>query len=431
LKTLYDYESSPHPSQRAADVLWARLPTFVLFEEHDRELRSVYDVDELRNGIPIALRNLGALANLDWNKFFDAIDSNDVGALATLEDGAAKTLEEQLKAWTQSGIVCRINGDPRGRQVRSAVGNPGSLWAVEARSAGLQWFVALVAFLHAQRVSNPVLLIDEAEQHLHYDAQADLVEMMTVQQRAARVIYTTHSAGCLPEDLASVRVLVMVDDLRSEVRNWFWESHEAGLSSLILEMGAARFAFVHSRHALICEGASDFLLLPAMLRECTGKRTLGYQVAPGLSEVDDLSLQRLDSEAGTVAYIVDRDSGGDELVRRLRSVGVQSKRVHRLPPGATTIEDLIALDVLVPAIEAVLEKNGSPAKLPPNLFRSKDRWDVLKSWCRKEKVSVPNKRQLAQAVLMSDGRPLTRPTAVNAMRKLEGELRVALSLLGP
>jgi predicted ATP-dependent endonuclease of OLD family len=49
----------------------------------------------------------------------------------------------------------------------------------------------------------PILLLDEIETHLHYDAQADLAQMLAKQEIVAKVIYTTHSMGCLPEDLGT------------------------------------------------------------------------------------------------------------------------------------------------------------------------------------------------------------------------------------
>lgn len=104
---------------------------------------------------------------------------------------------------------------------------------IENRSDGLRQFVALRAHV-ASNVSvggEPVLLIDEADIHLHYNAQADLVQVLETQDEAAKVIDTTHSAGCLPQDLGrGIRIIVpvqrrsgddVVDTDDSKVVNWF------------------------------------------------------------------------------------------------------------------------------------------------------------------------------------------------------------------
>jgi predicted ATP-dependent endonuclease of OLD family len=47
---------------------------------------------------------------------------------------------------------------------------------------GLRWLIALHAFLAARGAQKPILLVDEAETHLHYDAQADLIDALMNQR---------------------------------------------------------------------------------------------------------------------------------------------------------------------------------------------------------------------------------------------------------
>ena len=95
------------------------------------------------------------------------------------------------------------------------------------RSDGFRQFVALQSFTMKERAEKPILLIDEAETHLHYDAQAALVQMLQKQQVASKVIYSTHSAGCLPEDLGNgVRLVAKTGPSSSKIINRFWSSPE-------------------------------------------------------------------------------------------------------------------------------------------------------------------------------------------------------------
>src|SRR5690606_32745520 len=142
---------------------------------------------------------------------------------------------------------------------------------IAERSDGFRAFVSLLAFTRRHSPSAaPILLLDEAEQHLHYDAQADLVAMFHKQDIAAKIVYTTHSAGCLPHDLGSgVRAIEPIrgadgeDSGRSRVVNSFWQEGP-GYTPLLLLMGARNLAFAPSRRSLLVfgEGGTELVLLP-------------------------------------------------------------------------------------------------------------------------------------------------------------------------
>jgi hypothetical protein len=133
------------------------------------------------------------------------------------------------------------------------------------------------------------------------------VQVLESQEQAAKVIYTTHSAGCLPQDLGrGIRIIVPIletDD--SKVINWFWteELEGTGFSPILIGMGASALAFASTRRAVIAEGASDAILLPTLLREAAEIDRLDYQVAPGLANVDAAAVRELDLVAARVAYL--------------------------------------------------------------------------------------------------------------------------------
>lgn len=93
----------------------------------------------------------------------------------------------------------------------------------DERSEGLKAFVAMNAFVAAKRGTRPiVLLIDEAENHLHVDAQADLIEMFSQQNLVEKIVYTTHSPACLPSDLGlGIRAVVPDAAETSRISNSF------------------------------------------------------------------------------------------------------------------------------------------------------------------------------------------------------------------
>jgi hypothetical protein len=84
---------------------------------------------------------------------------------------------------------------------------------------------------------------------------------------------------------------------------------------MMLAMGATALAFTPSRRAVIGEGPSEAILLPSLVREALPPsqqdEPLGYQVAPGISEVDPEEAADLEMEAGGVAYLIDSDAVND------------------------------------------------------------------------------------------------------------------------
>jgi hypothetical protein len=321
--------------------------------------------------------------------------------LEKLEEDANATLSALFSAnWTQSGVTARLRITDD--LIRILVATEQGYASVAERSDGLRWFLALLSYVtQASEGIEPVLLVDEAETHLHYDAQADLVRLFGSQGQAAKVIYTTHSAGCLPEDVGGgIRVVEASEaDEVSTIRNSYW-SEGPGFSPLLLAMGASALALSSSRRAVLAEGPTEVLLLPTLLREALGLEFLGFQVAPGLAIVGDTEVGNLTLEAARIAYVVDADEGGRAIMRKLTTNGVNPDHVIALPgPTGTTIEDYIDLDVLARAVREELRRSHGPTE---GFELSEERgsaWGQVLSICDEAGLEPPNKTAVAQRVL--------------------------------
>ena len=228
LDELIQLESEPPPYDEAVKILSEAIPHFLEFSAEARILKSSYELDEsmtVEKEIPKALGNLLKAAELDISRLWEAITENDQAAQQTLIDRANDKLKDSLVAsWPSLNVEVRfsLNGNVLFIQIRDENKENTD---IGERSDGLRQFVALAAFLLHERRGKTVLLIDEAESHLHYDAQADLVQMFAEQDFASKIIYSTHSAGCLPEDLGTgVRMIAKAEEPeRSIIKNWFWE----------------------------------------------------------------------------------------------------------------------------------------------------------------------------------------------------------------
>jgi predicted ATP-dependent endonuclease of OLD family len=290
-------------------------------------------------------------------------------------------------------------------------------------SDGLKAFVGLRAFVARAAAegqeSKPIVLVDEADRHLHYDAQADLVGVFEEQEEAAQIIYTTHSAGCLPRDLGlGIRAIVPEPrDVEGEIRpgdhseaiNRFW-TKGPGFSPLLLAMGAGAFAFAATQFAVVTEGMSDALLLPTLLREATGLQRLRYQAVPGFAEATPDEINRFDLIAGRVAFLADGDDGGRRHVEKLLDNGIEEEQIIFLgddPESDLSIEDLLPKAIYLKAVNGQL-KTWHNLEFPAGLLPGKGRSKTVEEWCeqqigREQKPVELSKVDVAQRVLDQRG----------------------------
>jgi predicted ATP-dependent endonuclease of OLD family len=430
LRAAADHEEAEHPDDTARDVLNDLTPALLRFELAERELDSTYDLTEVADDPPRALANLAALAGLDLRALRDAIGLADRGIAIEMLDVANAQLQQRIaEAWDQSDVEPRLDNDDYVLRILVRTGK-GGLQDIAQRSEGLRTFIALVAFT-TERASTvaPILLIDEAEIHLHYDAQADLIQMLSRQQQAAQVVFTTHSAGCLPQDLGTgVRLVEPNEDQeRSSVENWPWRKAQ-GFGPLLLGMGASTLAFVPTRAALIGEGGSEVVLLPTLIREAVGLQVLNFQVAPGAAEASRAAVGHIDFQGSKVAWLVDGDEGGADNRAHLESSKIPPERILTLGGAGSglTTEDLVVADVFVEAVNEELRRSHGEdvARLTIESVPSPGRWRGLEKWCKPKGLAVPNKGAVAHRIAdqRSEG-ALVASEHAELLRMLHDELK--------
>jgi predicted ATP-dependent endonuclease of OLD family len=440
LDELASAEDHEHPQQQAERILRERTPQFLFFDEGHRTLLSEYRWDEHPEA-PAALTNLFSLAGTSYQHFRDvATDPDRRDQLNTITTRANAALQEHFKAWSQNEISVALFPTQEVLEIHIKDLQTEVFVRLDERSDGLRIFVALIAFTAryaTQEQSRPILLIDEAEAHLHYGAQADLVKVFERQQAAQLIIYTTHSVGCLPEDLGStLRVVEPIAHERSRVRNSAW-SGTIGVSPLILAMGANVLAFTPARFAVIGEGATEAILLPTLLREARGQEEagepLGFQVVPGVAEVDETAAEELELEAASVVYLIDADPGGRQHRRKLPSRAKDEGRVIELgngkEPGLCT-EDFVDAKSLATAFNSVVE-NTRPEiseRLQTQDLPDVGRGSILDDWCRDRGQEPVSKTLVAQAVLdlARDGSSIVEQRRISQLRMLHKKLLKAL-----
>jgi AAA domain, putative AbiEii toxin, Type IV TA system len=397
LAALAGQEQEDHPLRRVRLELEDRVPKFLKFDDAARSLETKYDLSGDEPEAGLGIHSFLALAGTSWTEAVEVVQRDDPGWTKTwVEDRDNELKQQAALKWGQSDIEVAIslNGSILSillsMQAHDFIG-------FDDHSDGLKAFVALRAFISQETEDGsikPIVLIDEADLHLHYDAQADMIGVFEEQQEAAQIIYTTHSAGCLPRDLAGVRAIVPETEERddkviqkdhSEAINRFWTKGR-GYSPLLLAMGAGAFAFSATQYAVITEGMSDALLLPTLIREATGEKRLRYQAVPSFAEATADEIRRFDLMAGRIAFLADGDEGGRNHVQRLLDNGIAGEQIIYLggdSESGLSIEDLLAKDIYLKAVNDELDawhQLEYPASMLPETGRSK----AVEDWCAEQ-----------------------------------------------
>ena len=412
-------------------------PRVLAFTEDARTLHTKYNLDKPAEWTE-GLKNLAVLGEFNLDKL-NVLAKAGEPQMARLESLLRRVnirlSEKLLRPWSQAGnldVNLRVLQYP---WLRIFIGTEdGDLYQLDDRSDGLRTFVALVAFLAKSnpRVP-PILAVDEADIHLHWDAQADLINLFHTQDLATQIVYSTHSPGCLPHDLGhGVRAVVPDPDQadRSNVQNWIWES-DAGFRPLLYAMGASTAAVTPHRFAVATEGVADFILLPSLLKQATGAPSLPYQIVPGLSMLKRSGVQRLNSESDTMAYLTDGDQGGKDVREKIKSAGIPDCRIFSLPDDLV-LEDLVAGETLEKAVRKELHRSGHKVNKDMELPKS-GRAAYLKDWFECADIPPPSKPAVASRVLelaardsKGSGVPLLEERHAPALQQLHKAILNAL-----
>lgn len=425
-------EGEVHPGARSAKIVRPFLPDILLFRAEDRILKTEYSFSEAL-APQGAIANLLGLVDLPLDRIRSALESGDPAQRIWLQEKANLVLRKRLKrAWTQAGVELTLQIDADVLRILVASEQGYSLLA--ERSDGLRLFIALLAFVEAKRGDRkPILLVDEAEAHLHYDAQVDLVRMMEMQEEAQQIIYSTHSAACLPSDLG--RGVRAVQPNRDGTRDLGTSSvltsvwlHEGGFSPLMTAMGANALAVLPARYAVLAEGAADVILLPSLLRAAVGRK-LRYQLAPGLAAVSAESVLELELEAPRLTYLVDGDAGGERNAAKLLAAGVPEARLVRLPAG-TCPEDFVDSELYLSAINEQLRRShGDEVKLGPDALDAVGRPSSIAKACAAMGRKPPAKMRIAVSLVQkAKGENFLDKSSVQTLVDLNFKIEAALGL---
>jgi predicted ATP-dependent endonuclease of OLD family len=397
----------PKQREEALDMLWKRLPVFVLFSNYFR-VRPLIHLEHLAYRIE---NNLLDGDTYDYgNKCllqllgFSARELSNLGKAAEPQRGNAEALknyQDQLdrRAYQLNAASVRLSNEIRG------VWNPDSKRAeaerlrvvadsqylkvvveddlgveieLDQRSEGFQWLTSffIVFFAEAaEKHENAILLLDEPGLSLHGLKQREFRNTISRLAKTNQTIYTTHSPFLVgPDELDIVRVVEMTDrKTGTKVHTNVTANDPASLLPLQEALGydLAQSLFGQQRN-LVLEGLTDYWYLDAvghLLRDA------------GIADLNEKIALVPASNAGKVVYyatllysqklkvaaLLDSDAAGDQAAK-------QEVLVHTLGnKNILRTKDVYTGSVKTPEIEDLLRETLlSVAKSDLN-------WDITKT----------------------------------------------------
>ncbi|MGJ8530148.1 AAA family ATPase [Maritalea sp.] len=444
IEEFLEIERLAHPNAVALKTIEQRRPSFVEFTDEDRTLDpsfnvSLFEHENAKQAVEPcnALQNLCEISGLDLHRLKQNLTDKKHDRIQSQIDNANMKLRKIFdESWSQSDISIYLGWQKPEIQIMVQIRGEENLEynLIDERSDGFRQYVALLAFIIKEDAHTPILLIDEAELHLHYDAQADLIQTFTERKLASQVIYTTHSAGCLPEDLGvGVKLIEQVEDgddfATSRIENNFWSNDTLGFSPILYGMGAQTLAFFPTRKAVVTEGQTEMLLMPTILRQVSNADFNGFQVVPGLANAAKSRMGQFASQGDQVVYLLDNDIAGKEYRKNLVKLGIQDERIFVVSgsgKSAVTVEDWVDDIVFSEAVELYRTRFFSAApSFKSGFFDGDGKADKLKSYEKMIGCHV-SKTVLAYIILevseSASGRSIYNKRHKKMLQKLRADL---------
>jgi hypothetical protein len=180
---------------------------------------------------------------------------------------ASAYLSERFRdLWRQKDVRFDIDIDGTTLNIFAEDTGVGMPVRLSRRSTGFRWHVAFAwKFTHASggEFKNCILLLEEPGIHLHYSAQADLLQVFERLKEANTILYTTHLASMV--DLAFPERIRIVESDRhhAKVKHGVVSSQKAPMAVIEMSLGLTgdMSGLLGNRKTLIVEGGDDALIL--------------------------------------------------------------------------------------------------------------------------------------------------------------------------
>jgi len=224
------------------------------------------------------------------------------------------------------------------------------------RSDGFQWLLSFISTIQNEYVSSftKVILLDNPALELHVDGQRDIKSFLEEKVTSnAQVIYVTHSPAMVdpfkPEQIRTVELISNNKGTKVSSRIIKNGGHIDILEPLRSAIGSSiGYSLIVDNYNILVEGSADKFLLEGILYKFCSEIKNNFIVNGSLSESKECLLARLYKGIKLpFVAVLDSDSGGREIAKRLRSYGIEENNIIEIGKLFPNMKDEFTLADLV------------------------------------------------------------------------------------
>lgn len=387
-------------SEDRAIKLLKMLPSFIFHDSILTKIPNEVEVEKFINEPEITsagMLNLCTAAGLSIQKIQELVQSEDVSQREAYEDYHKGLISGSInKFWTQKQyeIHFRIEKDKLSLSISDGTYTPRI--PPSDRSDGFQWLLSFYSIIQNECAlsSAIVVLLDNPALELHVDGQRDIKNFLENQTSPnIQIIYVTHSPAMVdPLKLEQIRKVELLSSeqgtkISKKLINKEGDNIDI-LEPLRCAIGSSiGFSLIANNYNILVEGSADkFILEGILLKFCTEIKN-SFVVNGSLAESKECLLARIYKGFNLpFVAILDSDSGGREIIRRLKNYDISEKNIIELgkifseKEGDFALADLIAPDDYYKAvkiaypkltIEKPVEKGSKIEKTYEDAFKEK------------------------------------------------------------
>jgi len=291
------------------------------------------------------VRDFAKVAGLDLEEVVRATDSQRRRNI--LKDHSAIITGDFSDYYGQDRL--ELLAEPDGDKIRFGVQEFGktTLYKIEQRSKGLQWFLSFYLRLSAETAENKMILVDEPGLYVHAKAQKDILTILEKEiATKSQVIFSTHSPYLIEADRLDRVRLVVKESEGTRITNIQKDADTDTLTPIVTAIGLdlSNVFSIAGRTNVLLEGISDYFYMQAM-REFIPRsqryadvRLVGCVGAQNIPTYVSL-LHGWELE---FAVVLDTDREGEKVKQKLlKKLQVQESRIVPISDTkAVSIEDL-------------------------------------------------------------------------------------------
>lgn len=351
-------------SEDRAKYLSKQLPKFIL---HISALDRIPDEVDVAQFISAAektsmgMLNLCRAAGLPIQKIQELSQIANAAQREVYEDDYKGNISGGINEfWTQENYNVHFRIEKTKLSVSISDNTYTRRIAPSERSDGFQWLLSFYSIIQNECASSStvVILLDNPALELHVDGQRDIKKFLEEKIASnTQVIYVTHSPAMVdPFKMEQIRTVELASGNEgTKVSNNIIKQgeHIDILEPLRSAIGSSvGYSLIAANYNILVEGMADKFLLEGILYRFCPEIKNNFIVNGSLAESKECLLARVYKGLRVpFVTVLDSDSGGREIVKRLKGYGIEESNIIEIAKLFSEKEDEFTLaDIASPEI---------------------------------------------------------------------------------